>query len=347
MAGRLTDYCNSGGCAAKLPAGRMDALLAMIPRGPADPNLLVGTETHDDAGVYRLTDDLALVQTVDFFPPVMDDPFVYGQIAAANALSDVYAMGGTPVTALNLVAYPDDKLTFDWLGQILAGGADRCREAGCAVVGGHTIRDPNIKFGLSVTGTVHPARVLTNRGARPGDVLVLTKPLGTGFVTAAAKKGVCPVPTLAAAFASMTRLNRDAAAAALASGVTGMTDVTGFGLAGHAREVADGSGVTIRLLLSNLPLLPGVEALDIPTVRTRASGSNREYMAGVTRFDAAADDPRAEFLYDPQTSGGLLIAVSEKSAADLVRRLQAVGEPASAVVGVVEPRHPGLALIVA
>ena len=346
MAGRLTDYCTSGGCAAKLPAGRIDALLAMIPRGPADPNLLVGTETHDDAGVYRLTDELALVQTVDFFPPVVDDPFVYGQIAAANALSDVYAMGGTPVTALNLVAYPDDKLAFDWLGQILAGGADRCRAAGCVVVGGHTIRDSNIKFGLSVTGTVHPRRVLTNRGAKPGDVLVLTKPLGTGFVTSAAKKGLCPEPTLAAAFASMTRLNRDAAAAALACGVTGMTDVTGFGLAGHARELADGSGVTIRLLLDALPLLPGVEVLDIPAVRTRASGSNREYTAGVTRFDAQADDPRAEFLYDPQTSGGLLIAVAADRAGELVRRLADAGEPAAAVVGEVRPRQGVISLVV-
>ena len=344
--GRLTDYCTSGGCAAKLPAGALDAVLALIPRGPADPNLLVGTETHDDAGVYRLTPDLALVQTVDFFPPVVDDPFVYGQIAAANALSDVYAMGGTPVTALNLVAYPDDKLSFDWLGAILAGGADRCHAAGCAIVGGHTIRDLNIKYGLSVTGTVHPGRVLTNRGAKPGDVLVLTKPLGTGFVTSAAKKGICPDATLAAAFASMTRLNRDAAAAALACGVTSATDITGFGLAGHAREVADGSGVTVRLRLDALPLLTGVETLDLNTVRTRASGSNREYTAGVTRFDGPADDFRREFLYDPQTSGGLLIAVSASRAVELVKRLTDAGEPAAVVVGEVLARQGPFALVV-
>lgn len=345
--GRLTDYCTSGGCAAKLPAGALDSVLALIPQGPRNPNLLVGTETHDDAGVYRLSDDIALVQTVDFFPPVVDDPFVYGQIAAANALSDVYAMGGTPVTAMNLVAYPDDRLSFDWLGQILAGGADRCAAAGCAVVGGHTIRDPNIKYGLSVTGTVHPGRVLTNRGAKPGDVLVLTKPLGTGFVTSAAKKGVCPEPTLKAAFASMTRLNRDAATAALACDVTCATDVTGFGLAGHAREVADGSAVTIRLRLDRLPLLPGVEQLDLNKVRTRASGSNREYIAGVTRFDGASDAFHSEFLYDPQTSGGLLLAVSANRAPELLRRLADVGEPASSVIGEVLPRQHSLALLVA
>lgn len=344
--GRLTDYCTSGGCAAKLPAGSLDAVLDLIPQPPIDPNLLVGTETHDDAGVYRLSDELALVQTVDFFPPVVDDPFVYGQIAATNALSDVYAMGGMPVTALNLVAYPDDKLSFDWLGQILAGGADRCRAANCAVVGGHTIRDPNIKFGLSVTGTIHPNRVLTNSTAKPGDVLVLTKPLGTGFVTSAAKKGGCSDPILQAAFASMTRLNRDAAVAALACGVTCATDVTGFGLAGHTREVADGSGVTIRLRLDALPLLPGVENLELSKVRTRASGSNRDYTAGVTKFPGSVDEHRRAFLYDPQTSGGLLIAVAESRVGELLKRLSDAGELAMAVVGDVLPRDGRFALIV-
>src|ERR1700757_1476227 len=171
-----------------------------------DPNLLVGTETHDDAGVYRLRDDLAIVQTIDFFPPVVDDPFIYGQIAAANALSDVYAMGGTPRTALNLVGYPDDKEDLDWLGEILRGGAERCQAAGAVVVGGHTVRDAEIKFGLAVTGIIHPNRIITNAGARPGDVLVLTKPIGTGFVTAAHKKGVCPGPLLERACASMVQL---------------------------------------------------------------------------------------------------------------------------------------------
>ena len=201
-----------------------------------------------------------------------------------------------------------------------------------------TPSDPNIKFGLSVTGTVHPGRVLTNRRARPGDVLVLTKPLGTGFVTAAAKKGVCPDLTLKAAFASMTRLNRAAAAAALACGVEAATDVTGFGLAGHARELADGSGVTVRLFLGKLPLLPGVEALDLNAVRTRASRSNREYTEGVTRVEAA-DDFRREFVYDPQTSGGLLLAVAAGRADELVRRLTDAGEPAASVVGEVLPRQ--------
>src|SRR5436190_6625288 len=194
-----------------------------------DPNLIVGTETHDDAGVYRLTDDIALVQTLDFFPPVVDDPFVYGQIAAANALSDVYAMGGTPKTALNLVGYPDDKLSFDWLGRILEGGAERCAAAGVTIVGGHTVRDAEIKFGLSVTGVVHPQRVVTNAGARPGDVLVLTKPLGTGVVTTAHKRRECPEGLYRAACDSMVQLNVGACAAMLAAGAHAATDVTGFG----------------------------------------------------------------------------------------------------------------------
>src|SRR5205809_668657 len=184
-----------------------------------DPNLIVGTETHDDAGVYRLTDDLALVQTVDFFPPVVDDPFVYGQIAAANALSDVYAMGGTPKTALNLVCYPDDQIELTWLGLILEGGAERCRAAGATVVGGHTVRDAEIKFGLAVTGLVHPQRVVTNATAKPGDLLVLTKALGTGFVTTANKRGACPPDLYAAACASMVELNAAACTAMLAADV--------------------------------------------------------------------------------------------------------------------------------
>ncbi len=200
----------------------------------SDPNLLVGTETHDDAGVYRLTDAIALVQTIDFFPPVVDDPFVYGQIAAANALSDVYAMGGTPTTALNLVGYPDDKLGLEWLGEILRGGAERCSAAGCTIVGGHTVRDAEIKFGYAVTGVVHPQRIVTNATARPGDCLVLTKPLGTGFITTAHKASACPDDVLHAACASMIQLNNIGRDVMLAVGAHAATDVTGFGLAGHA-----------------------------------------------------------------------------------------------------------------
>src|SRR5262249_9239417 len=200
-------------------------------------------ETHDDAGVYRLTDEIALVQTLDFFPPVVDDPFVYGQIAAANALSDVYAMGGVPKTALNLVGYPDDKLDLEWLGEILRGGAERCAAAGCAVVGGHTVRDAEIKFGMAVTGLVHPQKLLTNAAARPGDKRGLPKPLGTGLVTTAHKADDCPEETLQAAIDSMVQLNDLGQQAMIEVGVNAATDITGFGLAGHAYEMAEGSGV--------------------------------------------------------------------------------------------------------
>jgi selenide,water dikinase len=319
-------------------------VLSFLPQ-TRDPNLLVGTETHDDAGVYRLAPDLAIVQTLDFFPPVVDDPFVYGQIAAANALSDVYAMGGRPVTAMNLVGFPDDKLPMELLGRILAGGADRCVAAGCTIVGGHTVRDAEVKFGLSVTGTVHPDRVVTNAGARPGDLLVLTKPLGTGFVTTAAKRQQCPPEVLDAACAGMTRLNDTAAAAMLAVGVRAATDITGFGLAGHGRELADGAGVTLRLRLRDLPLIAGIDRLDVSKFRTRAVKSNREYTEAVTRFDGAADEFRRDFLYDPQTSGGLLMCVPPDRVPELVQRLTADGVTA-AVIGEVLPRQGETALVV-
>jgi selenide,water dikinase len=304
-----------------------------------DARVLVGTETHDDAGVYQLTDDLALVQTVDFFPPVVDDPYVYGQIAAANALSDVYAMGADPKTALNLVAYPDDELGgSDWLARILAGGAERCVAAGVAILGGHSIRDKEIKFGLSVTGLVHPKRILTNAGAKPGDKLVLTKALGTGFVTTASKRGTCPPETLRAACASMVQLNAPGRDAALAvSGVHAITDVTGYGLCGHGREMADGSGVTLHIDVSALPLLPGADTLT--TFRTRASKSNREYVEPVARYDAGIDPVRLEFLWDAQTSGGLIISVSPDRADALVEEARRRGADRACVIGEVTARQ--------
>jgi selenide,water dikinase len=298
---------------------------------------LVGTETHDDAGVFRLRPDLAIVQTVDFFPPVVDDPYVYGQIAAANSLSDVYAMGGTPATALNLLCYPDDKLGMEWLGKILAGGAERCAAAGCTVVGGHTVRDAEIKFGLSVTGTIHPDRILTNATAKPGDVLVLTKPLGTGFVTTAAKRRKCPPEVLRAACDSMIELNKSACEAMLAVGVSAATDVTGFGLAGHGLEMAEGSNVTLAIDLAKLPLLAGIEQIDVTRHRTRASKTNKEYADPHTQFAGTPDALRLEFFYDAQTSGGLLISVPAARADELVKRLTEARTPAAAVVGEVRP----------
>lgn len=319
------------------PQGIAQVLGNLPPR--RDPNLLVGTETHDDAGVYRLTPDLAIVQTVDFFPPLVDDPYVYGQIAAANALSDVYAMGGSPITALNLVCYPDDKLGMEWLGRILAGGGERCAAASCTVVGGHTVRDAEIKFGLSVTGTIHPDRVLTNAGARPGDVLVLTKPLGTGFVTTAAKRRVCPPALLDAACRSMVELNRGACEAMLTIGVSAATDITGFGLAGHGLEMAQGSHVTLTIELAKLPLLSGIEHLDVTRHRTRASKTNAEYAGPHTRFDGTPDPFRLEFFHDAQTSGGLLISVPAARTDALIHELKARNTPVAAVIGAVSAFH--------
>jgi len=303
-----------------------------------DPNLLVGTETHDDAGVYRLSDDLAIVQTIDFFPPVVDDPYVYGQIAATNALSDIYAMGGTPKTALNLVGFPDDKEDLALLGRILEGGAERCRAAGCVVIGGHTVRDAEIKFGLAVTGVIHPQKIYTNAGARPGDRLVLTKPLGTGFVTTAHRAGACPEDVFRAACAQMIQLNDLGRDAMFDAAAHAATDVTGFGLAGHALEMAQGSGTTLVLELSKLPLIPGSEALARKPYFTRASTTNAAYVAPHLRIEGKVDPIRLEFFYDAQTSGGLLISVPAEGADMLVKNLRDKGITATTVIGEVVSR---------
>jgi selenide,water dikinase len=320
-------------------------VLRSIPK-VEDPNLLVGTETHDDAGVYKLTEDLALVQTIDFFPPVVNDPFIYGQIAASNALSDVYAMGGTPRTALNLVGYPDDKDPgLGWLGKILEGGAERCRAAGAAVVGGHTVRDAEIKFGMAVTGIIHPQRIFTNAAARPGDRLVLTKALGTGFVTTAHKAGDCPDDLFEAACASMVQLNDIGRDAMIEAGAHAATDITGFGLAGHAFEMAEGSRTTLVLELSRLPLLPGAEGLAHKPYLTRASATNAAYVQPGLRVEDKPDPVRLEFFYDAQTSGGLLISVPVGRADALVEGARKRGAASACVVGEVIERTD-VALIV-
>jgi selenide,water dikinase len=310
-----------------------------------DPNLLVGTETHDDAGVYKLTEEIALVQTIDFFPPVVNDPYIYGQIAAANSLSDVYAMGGVPKTAMNLVGYPDDKLDLDWLGRIIEGGAERCRTAGAVIVGGHTVRDAEIKFGYAVTGIIHPQRVLTNASARPGDKLVLTKALGTGFVTTAHRADACPEDVFRAAVAGMVQLNDIGRDAMLEVGAHSATDVTGFGLAGHAFEMAQGSGCTLVFELSRLPLIPGVEKLVHKPFFTRASATNAAYVAAGLRVEGKPDPVRLELFYDAQTSGGLLISVAADRAEALVEAARKRGA-AACVVGEVSERQGDTRLVV-
>jgi selenide,water dikinase len=311
-----------------------------------DPNVLVGTETHDDAGVYRLTDEIALVQTLDFFPPVVNDAYLYGQIAAANSLSDVYAMGGVPKTALNLVGYPDDKDPgLTWLGDILRGGQERCEKAGCVIIGGHTVRDTEIKFGYSVTGIVHPERILTNANAKPGDKLILTKALGTGFVTTAHRADACPEELFQAAVSGMIQLNDIGRDVALEFGAHSATDVTGFGLAGHAFEMADGSKTTIIVELSKLPLLPGAEAIARKPYLTRASATNASYVAPELELPEKFDPVRLEFFYDAQTSGGMLISLPAEQAESAVARARDRGASATCIIGdVVERRGKALIL---
>jgi selenide,water dikinase len=277
---------------------------------------------------------------------VVNDPFLYGQIAAANAVSDVYAMGGVPKTALNLVGYPDDKLEMDWLGLILEGGAERCRAAGVVIVGGHTVRDAEIKFGMAVTGLIHPQRILTNASARPGDRLVLTKPLGTGFVTTAHKAEACPEDVFRAATASMVQLNDVGRDAMLAVGVHSATDVTGFGLAGHSYEMAQGSGCTLVFELSRLPLIPGVEQLVRKPYLTRASGTNTAYVAPGLRIEGRPDPTRLEVFYDAQTSGGLLISVPRERAEALVDEARKRGAAAACIVGEITERQGTTLLVV-
>jgi len=309
-----------------------------VPRSK-DPNLLVGTETHDDAGVFKLTDGIALVQTVDFFPPVVDDPYLYGQIAAANALSDVYAMGGIPKTALNLVAYPDDEdPQLTWLGKILEGGAERCSAAGAVIVGGHTIRDKEIKFGLSVTGIVHPDKVLTNAGAKPGDRLVLTKPLGTGFVTTAHKANSCPENLFKAACLSMVQLNKVGADALHNLNPHGLTDITGYGFAGHALEMALGSNTTLVFELQKLPRFAGIETLISKRFFTRASKTNREYILPHLRVEGNPDTVSMELALDAQTSGGLLVSLPKEEVALFIKAALANGAICAVEVGEVQAK---------
>jgi selenide,water dikinase len=303
----------------------------------SDPRLLVGTETFDDAGVYALSDELALVQTVDFFPPLVDDPYQFGQIAAANALSDVYAMGGEPLTALNIVGFPDKELPAEVLVEILRGGADKVREAGALVVGGHSVRDAEVKYGLAVTGRVHPRRIWTNSGAQPGDLLVLTKPLGSGVLTSAAKSGKLPPGELAEAIAVMTALNRGARDAAAGIGVHACTDITGFGLVGHAFEMAEASNVTIVLEASRVPLMARTLELARQGVLTRAHRTTREFVGERLALDPAVEEALAGVLMDAQTSGGLLFSVPQERADPLVQALRAARVAASAIVGRVEP----------
>ena len=312
----LTSLSHGAGCGCKLPAASIGPLLAALPR-QHDPNVLVGFETADDAGVYRLRDDLALVQTVDFFTPIVDDPFDFGRIAAANALSDIYAMGATPISALNLVAFSLEDLGAEPLTEILLGGASIAQQAGVAVLGGHSIEDSEPKYGLAVTGVVHPDELLTNAGGRPGDALVLTKPLGAGAVATAVKRGI-PDSPLAEAVEVMTTLNRDASAAARAAGAHALTDVTGFGLLGHLHELTLASGVAAEVQARAVPAIAGVlELLALSDGAAVAGGTrrNRAHAEEFATFASGIPEERRWLVCDAMTSGGLLAAVPAENVA--------------------------------
>ena len=321
-------------------------MLSDIP-AQTDARVLVDFRTADDAGVYRWESGPALVQTVDFFTPIVDDPYIYGQIAAANALSDVYAMGGIPLTALAIAAFPKEGLEAATIRDIFRGGFDKLREAGVSLLGGHTVQDQEIKFGYAVTGSIDPSRVLTNAGARAGDILFLTKPLGTGIVGTAIKFDRADAALADAAVRSMRTLNRaaaDALRAFPADVVHACTDVTGFGLIGHATEMARASGVTIAVDASRVPLFNGVLAI---AARNRSGGmaSNEDHFGAGVRLDGSVSLDLLAVLYDPQTSGGLLVAVAEPAAARVASALEAAGAPASRI-GAAEAARAGLHIAV-
>jgi selenide, water dikinase len=339
---RLTQQVKAGGCASKLAPGSLAAVLSRLPK-QSDPNLLVGFDTSDDAGIYRIAPDVALVQTVDFFTPLVDDPFLFGQIAATNALSDVYAMGGRPLTALSIVCFPQDG-DLDVLESIMRGGMAKMREAGCAVVGGHSVRDAEIKFGYSVTGSIDPDRVFTNTGAVAGDTLILTKPIGTGVITTALKRGMAKPDWVENAVQSMTTLNRAASEIVTGSaGVHAMTDVTGFGLMGHSRELALGSRVTIEIVVEAVPRIEG--ALDAIQLGAIPAGllANRDFAECISADVSGCQisDEMRMLLYDPQTAGGLLISVVADHADALLSSLRLAGSGAAKIGSVRGPYRVG------
>jgi selenide,water dikinase len=298
--------------------------------------LLVGIATGDDAGVYRLAPGLAVVNTVDFFTPVVDDPFTYGQIAAANAMSDIYAMGGTPRTALNIVCWPQSGLPASMLAEILRGGAEKALEAGAVIVGGHSVADEEVKYGMAVTGVINPSRIIRNVGAKPGDALVLTKALGTGVLMTAFKRDRLADEYYTAAVKSMAELNAAASTAMLRYAVHAATDITGFGLVGHATGMAEGSAVTLVFEESDLPLLPGALEMCRAGMIPGGGRRNREFFGPRTSINDEISDAMAELAFDPQTSGGLLIALPEDDATALLAELQQGGNLDAAIVGRVE-----------
>jgi selenide,water dikinase len=312
----------------------------------SDPNLIAGIEGYEDAGVYKLNDGLAIIQTLDFFTPIVDDPYTFGQIAAVNALSDVYAMGGRPLTAMNIICFPVTTMEIDILHQILLGGLDKMKEAGVTLVGGHSVEDAELKYGLSVTGVIHPEKVLLNKGARPGDSLILTKALGTGIVSTAVKGEEASDELLALSVASMTTLNRKAAEIMIeVGGVHACTDVTGFGLLGHACEMIEGSDVGLKIHASFVPFFHGLRELVEMGIVPGGLHRNKTFRMPMIEINPECPEWLLDILFDPQTSGGLLIALPEPGASTLLKKMHAAEIPEAAIIGEVTSRPKGKILV--
>ena len=332
---KLSGMTAYGGCAAKFSPKDLAKMLGLVPN-PEDPRLLVGFENNDDGSAYLIDDDRALIQTVDVFPPLVDDPYVYGQICATNAISDIYAMGGTPKLALNILCLPED-LDSDTAKAIVRGGSDKAREAGVIISGGHTVKDPVPKYGLAVTGFADPARIFTNANAKPGDKLILTKRLGTGILVSALKAGLLSEDTYSVLIASMCKLNKDASQCALDHGIRCATDITGFGLLGHMNEIALASDCSIRVDSADVPLLPEVMDYAMKGFIPGGTYGNMESLEGRVTFADEVGQQTRDILFDPQTSGGLLIACPEYALEGLLADLSKC-IPEAAVVGEVIPK---------
>jgi selenide, water dikinase len=336
----LTSFAENAGCSSKIGQDDLKKALAGLPRS-IDPDVLVSADTCDDAGVYKLDDERALVQTVDVFTPVVDDAYLFGRIAAANSVSDIYAMGGRPLTALSIVAFPIERLSHRVLNKMMQGGIDALHEAGTVLLGGHSIKDKEIKFGFAVTGLVHPSRIITNDKARPGDVMILTKPIGTGIISFAAQIGKAQPEWIEAIGRSMAALNKIAAETMIDVDVRCATDVTGFGLMGHLSEMALQSGVSIEVRAGAVPLFDGVRELIGQGIISGAIERNREYSAQFVARAIGIPDDLETILYDPQTSGGLLMCVEEKKAEMVLLRLHDSGIASAAVIGRVAEKSSG------
>ena len=342
---RLTEFVENAGCASKIGQDDLKKALAGLPRA-ADPNVLVSADTCDDAGVYKLDDEHALVQTVDVFTPVVDDAYLFGRIAAANSVSDVYAMGGRPLTALSIVAFPIERLSHRVLNKMMQGGVDALHEAGVVLLGGHSIKDKEIKFGFAVTGMVHPARIITNDKARPGDALILTKPIGTGVISFAAQIGKSRPEWVETIGRSMAELNRSAAEVMIEAGVLCATDVTGFGLMGHVSEMAVQSGVSIEIRAAGVPLFAGVRELVGQGIISGAIERNREFSNKFVERSPGVPEDLETILYDPQTSGGLLMCVQAGRADAVLTQLRGRGIASAAIIGRVTEKSSGRIVLI-